>query len=220
MLKTHWIQFPKTWTYFMRDGAHEHHTSVYLQVILQNKVPLDVLPSLYTRYSHLETPSPLTHLESSSGHSPKASNKPRTQAKKNAFITHQPHRPGLYISHAHPPHWCQNIFREALLVIVPFQLPHICVGSSVICIKRPGYRCWRWTKEPFAQCTLFANGGRWLKIIGGSVIGGRYGKYTFTGDGNSGRSRGSAPWYEGHVSEKLPLHISAHRVWEVVDCIV
>jgi len=78
----------------MREEANELHTSVYLQVILQNKVPLGVLPSLYTRYS-LEDPSPLTHLESSSVHSPKASNKPRTQTRKDAFNAHQPHRPGL-----------------------------------------------------------------------------------------------------------------------------
>lgn len=31
-----------------------------------------------------------------------------------------------------------------------------------------------------------------MTIIDGSVIGGGYGKYTFTGDGNSGRSRGFA----------------------------
>jgi hypothetical protein len=29
------IQIPKTWTYFMREEADEHYTSVYLQVILQ-----------------------------------------------------------------------------------------------------------------------------------------------------------------------------------------
>jgi hypothetical protein len=28
----------------MREEADEHHASVYLQVILQNKVPLGVLP--------------------------------------------------------------------------------------------------------------------------------------------------------------------------------
>ena len=32
-----------------------------------------------------------------------------------------------------------------------------------------------------------------LKIIDGSVIGGGYWKYMFTGDGNSGGSRGFAP---------------------------
>lgn len=128
----------------MREGADEHYTSVYLQVILQNKVPSGVLPSLYTRvtrYSRLEYPSPLTHLEPSSVHSPTASNKPCTQTRKSAFTTYQPHRPGLYISRAHPLYWLQSFFREALLVIVPFYLPHICVGSSVICIKRPGYGC-------------------------------------------------------------------------------
>jgi hypothetical protein len=45
----------KTWTYLMREEADEHHTSVYLQVILKNKVHLGALPQpfFFIRDTHL-----------------------------------------------------------------------------------------------------------------------------------------------------------------------
>lgn len=153
----------------MHEQVNELYTSAYLQVIHLNKVPLEVLPSLYMKYSPEDT-SPLTHLQSSSVHSPRASNKPRAQTRKNAFITHQPHPPGLHISRAHPLYWFQNVFREALFEIITFHLPPFFVGTIVITwIKSPGLY-WRRTIDPIAEYFLVANGGRWLEIIGGSVI--------------------------------------------------
>ena len=137
---------PNIWTYFVREDADEHHARVYFQVFLQNKIPLGILPSFHTRYSPLEYPLLLAHPQPSSVHFPTGSKRMMSQyLNKGNYIhhssTHQPPGPGLYIGRAHPLYHSQSFFGEGLLVIIPFNLPHFCVGSNIVWIKRPGNRC-------------------------------------------------------------------------------
>lgn len=107
--------------------------------------PLGRAAQIYTRYSPLDDPLPLTHPEFFSVRFPTAnksiiSHVPK-QGTENPFATHHPLGPGLHIIRAHPLYHLQSFFRESLLEIIPFHLPHFCIGIDVICIERPRDRC-------------------------------------------------------------------------------